>query len=231
MIFNNLEEYIKDKNDGNYIEKNELFVFIMAFVIIIVYLSSFNFSISNLISLIVAYYIIKVLYDSSKNHEVKKIKIKENKKKHIRPKSEIIEKYQDIVGFIFSINDLYVYNPPAFEEMVKSIESFFMVYEESIKIPELAHQNYKVADLKLNNAVNSLHSIILSSDADSDLDIKINTAYKTLYQLLNVYLDEIELVIKKDIKYNGYKNSTLVIDNKFKPYNYSEANKYIFDII
>lgn len=230
-MLNNIQEYISDNQEKYHLNNPHLFIYITIFIIILGYVSRFNINLAIILGFVLGYYIFNQLVYSTKNHEQKKIDMLNNKIKDIRPSPEIISKYNDIVNFLFSIQDLYVYNPPSYEEMVESIKSFFIVYEESIKIPELSHQNYSIAELKFNNAVNSLHSMIINSETDADLNNKINRSYRVLYKLLKKYLDEIELNIKKDIKYNGYNNRTVVLDTKLKPYNYSESSKFTFDMI
>ena len=230
-MLNNLKEYIDDKRYEYYIDNSNLFLFIIIIIIIFKVISNLNINLAIIFGCFISFYIFKLLSESNKNKLNKNEEMLKDKIKQIRPAPEIIEKYEDIINFLFSIQDLYVYNPPAYEEMVESIKSFFIVYEESIKIKELAHHNYSIAELKFNNAVNSLHSIYLNSETDMDLNNKINRAFRTLYKLLKKYLDEIELNIKKDLKYNGYDNKTIIIDTKYKPYNYSESSKYTFDMI
>ena len=230
-MFDNVQEYIFDNQNKYYINNSKLFILILIFFIILGFVSRFNINLAIILGFALGYYVFSYVSRATQNHELKKKDMLENKIKDIRPAPEIISKYEDIVNFLFSIQDLYVYNPPSYEEMVESIKSFFKVYEESKKIPELSHQNYTIAEGKFNNAVNSLHAIILNSETDLDLNNKIDRAYRVLYKLLKRYLDEIELNIQKDIKYNGYNNRTVVLDTKLKPYNYSESSKYTFDMI
>jgi len=231
MIYKNLEEYILDSHNKYSIDKNELFIYGFIFMIIISFVSRFNINLSIILGMALAYYITNHLYNSSKNHDDKRNNLTEKKANKVRPSVEEIKKYHDITNFLFTIQDFYVYNQPAYEEMVKSIKNFFLIYEESNKIPKLAHKNYSVAEIQYNNAVNSLHSIILNADSNRNGDDKISRAVKVLHDILNKYLGEIELIIKKDIKYNGYNTKTKVLGEKYKPYNYSEFSKYTFDVI
>jgi hypothetical protein len=232
MIFENFKEYIEDKELEYSIDKNELFVYSFVFIIIVSFTSKFNVTLSTILGLVFGYFMVTQLVKSSKNSDDKQKEFVKKKFNHIRPKEEIIEKYDDVINFLFSIQGLYVYNPPTYEEMVNSIKNFFYVYEESIKIPELAHQNYVIAEMKFYYAINLLHSIIINADGNRRLDNKINRAFRVLYKILKKYLDEIELIIKKDIKYNGYNVNTLVLDQSLiKPYNFSEFSKYTFDMI
>lgn len=232
MIFKDFEEYIKDNELEYSINKNNLFIYGFLFVIVFSFISKFNMTITTIFSIIFAYIIIIYLAKSNKKSKNKKKILLDKKKEHIRPREELIEKYDDIVNFLFTIQDLYIYNPPSYEEMVESIKSFLIIYDESIKIPKLAHQNYKIAEIKFFNAINSLHAIILNAKGNLSLDNKINRSFRVLYKILKKYLDEIELTINKDIKYNGYTINTVIIDpNRLKPYNFSDFYSNTFDFI
>lgn len=232
MIFDDLKEYIEDKESEYSIKKDKLFLYGVIFIFIFTFISRFNINLTTIFGVVIGYFIIMYLSKSSKNHGDKKKEILNKKKVSIRPREQIIEKYDDIVNLLYSIQDLYVYNPPVYEEMVESIKNFFIVYEESMKIPELANQNYSIAENKFYNAINSLHSIVLNTNGTKKIDNKINTAFRMLHGFLKKYLDEIELVIKKNIKYNGYNVNTLVLDpNRIKPYNFSNYKDYSFDVV
>lgn len=231
MIYKNLEEYILDGHNKYSIDKNELFIYGFIFMIIISFISKFNITLSVILGIIIAYYITNHLYQSSQNHDNKQKSLTEKKADNVRPNVEEIKKYTDVTNFLFTIQDFYVYNPPAYEEMVKSIKNFFLIYEESNKIPDTAHKNYSVAELQYNNAVNCLHSIILNANTNRNGDDKISRSVEVLHKILYKYLEEIELIIKKDIKYNGYNTKTKALGEKYKPYNYSEFSKYTFDVI
>ncbi len=227
----NIKEYINDNKKYYNLNNKKLFLFLVIFIFIIAYISKLNISITLIFSILIAYYFFNQLRLSEKNHNDKNIKILNKKINKIRPSPEIITKYEDLINFLFSIQDLYEYNPAAYEEMIDSIKSFLLIYEESKKINILAHQNYSVANIKKNNAVNSLHSIIINSVSNNNLDNKINRSYRILNNLLEKYIDEIELLIKKDIKYNGYNVKTNgILDYKMKPYNDFESNKYMFEL-
>jgi hypothetical protein len=168
---------------------------------------------------------------ASKNYEDTLKNNFENKVKHIRPSPEFLENYPDIINFLFSIQDLYANNPATYQEIVQSIKSFITVYEESMKIPKLSHENYSIAEIKLNNAVNCMNAMIITSIPKNNMNNKINKACSELYKILIKYLNEIETNIKKDIMFNGYYVGTKTFDYKMKPYNYEESNLYNFNMV
>ena len=239
MIFNKLNklnEYIQDKKIEYGIDTPELLLYGFISILVFSFISKYNITIATIVGIMIAYYILVILANSNKNNNDKKKTMLENKKKYIRPREEIIEKYDDIVEFLFSIQNLYIYNPPVYQELVETIKNFLTIYEETINIPKTAHKNYTNAEIKLYHAVNLLQSIIINTDINlinnENIDSSINASSRVLKNILKKYLDEIELIVKKDIKYNGYNINTLLLNsNKIKPYNFSNFSTHEFDIL
>ena len=185
-------------------------------------------NIGYIFGFIASCYIFKYLIITNKNHTIKKKKLINNKKKFIRPQSETINKYDDFVEFLFSIQDLYVYNPPAYEELVDSITDFLNIYEECINNNAMANLNYSVMEMRRNNAIGTLQSIIIK--APTNITNKISRATIVLDNMMVEYLKEIKLILKKILLINGYNTKTKIIDNSnIRPYNYVESKNYTFD--
>ncbi len=220
-------KYIKEKLDSYNLDNNKLFISFVIFLILYLYLNKFEIKI--LLILVIIVYLIKEYYNINKEIKENNEIIKENKLKYIRPNVSELSQYEDIIDFLYYNQDLYKENAASYNEMVNSIKTFFKIYDESIKIPELANYNYSLLDNEITNSVNLLHSIIINSLPVKAINDKITNAYKKLYTILNKYIDEIKLIIKKDIKLNGYNINTKIIDNLKKPYNYSERSQFIFD--
>ena len=235
---NKLNEYIEDKKIEYSIDAPELVIYGFIAVIVFSYISKYNITITTVVAIMFGYYILVILANSNKNNNDKKKTMLENKKKYIRPREEIIEKYDDLVEFLFSIKYLYIYNPPAYQELIETIKNFLTIYEESINTYNivLVYKNYTNAEIKFYHSINLLQSIIINTDSDlnnsQDANNKINKSTTVLYSILKKYLDEIDIIIKKDIKYNGYNIHTLLSNsNKIKPYNFLDFSTHNYDIL
>lgn len=220
-------KYIKEKLDSYNLDNNKLFISFVIFLILFLYLNKFEIKI--LIILVIIVYVIKEYYNINKEIKDNNEIIKTNKLKYIRPNVNELSQYEDIIDFLYYNQDLYKENAASYNEMVNSIKTFFKIYDESIKIPELSNYNYSLLENEMTNSVNLLHSIILNSLPVKPINDKITNAYKKLYTILNKYIDEIKLIINKDIKMNSYNIHTKIVDNLKKPYNYSENSQFIFD--
>lgn len=128
-----LEEYITDSKNAFAITNNELFISFIVFSIIIGFFSRINLSLATAVGIIIGYYVFNLLLNVSKNHQQKKIELKKNKIKYIRPAPENLENYDDIIDFLYSIQDFYPNNPPAYEEMVMNMQAFLKYMRKVIK--------------------------------------------------------------------------------------------------
>jgi hypothetical protein len=209
---------------------NIKYLFIIIPIILLFFFMKVNIKLNIMFSFIFATIII--LYINYKNQKEQKDinKIYNLKKEYLRPKSTLINEYDSFVDFLFSIQDLYAYNPPAYESMVGHIESFLELYEESKIAHELAGINYGLADTKKRDAINNLHSIIYKLPGNHILVDKLNRAIEKLDDLSGDLLEEIYDINKLYILKNGYNRSSIIINKGPKPDNYYQNEAYTFEL-
>jgi hypothetical protein len=142
------------------------------------------------------------------------------KKDSILPQVDRIGNYDDVVNFLFSIQDFYIYNAQAYEDMVQSIDEFFIFYEEVLNNNELAGEHYDVLNDKRRYSLNSLQSMIYNFPANVDYIKKLNKSINILDTLLQKYLNNVKLINDNNIYQNGYHMTTKLITNdNIVPYN------------
>jgi hypothetical protein len=211
-------------------DKYTLFKYIVIFIILI-WISSFISIGLNVILMLIIGVLIVFYMDYTKQDELKENKkIMDNKFDNIRPYSEIIGKYDDIINFLFSIQDMYIYNPPAYEEIVDNIDEFLKIYEESKMFNEKSGTNYVVADAKKTHAINSLHSLIYNLPSNKFYMDKLDRSINTLDKLLTNYLNDIYNMNKSYTKSYGYTNRSVIINKGPKEINYYGDEPFVFDI-
>ena len=174
--------------------------------------------------------VLLVLYLNSKKQydEKQKEELMDSKKKQIRPKPIRIQDYEDLVNFIYSIQDLYIYNPQSYEEMIDEIDNFLLIYEEAKNIPNLSGINYGLMDKYKLNAINSLHAIIYNLTNHKSMIDKLNRATDELDVILNKYSMEIYNQYQVYLVKYGYQNSTKLINKGPKEGNYYEDKEYTY---
>jgi hypothetical protein len=148
------------------------------------------------------------------------------KKNIIKPTLHKTSEKENIINFIYSIQELYIYNPQQYEIMIKHINIFFKLYKLSFINKKTVHVNYKHMETNKRSAMNALKSIIFNSPNNKHVRHKINNATTKLDKILTEYLDHISYLIDNDIYKNGYNIDTAIIDYDTKPFNdYSDIFK------
>jgi len=127
-------------------------------------------------------------------------------KSMIKPKlSHEIKKdqYNDITNFIYRIQTYYYYNPQTFEEIIKHLETFIILYKSVHLQPDIAGQYYDLMNDRKHMILNNLRSYFISLPVYKD-QFNCNDALDDLEIILDKYLDEIIEINNK----NNYKEIT-----------------------
>jgi hypothetical protein len=191
-------------------------------IILLFLLLKVDVRLNGLLALLIAGLVILYINHRNQKHIRYVDDIYKMKKASLQPKSEIIEKYDDIVDYLFSVQDLYGYNPQAFEAMVDNISAFLQLYEDAITAHELAGINYGLAEAKRSEAANNMHSIIYQLPDDPKLTAKLEESIATLKSLLSEKTYELYTINRDFLIMNGYNTSSVVISIGPKPRNQFE---------
>jgi hypothetical protein len=120
---------------------------------------------------------------------------------------------------MYNIEDIYMYNPLEYENLIKALNKFYEYYELSFIDETTANKNYEIMDTYKQNALNILSSIIMNTD-NQYIRYKINTSAETLNEIMTKHLDQISYLSDNDIYKNGYNINTKIIDyDDAKPFN------------
>lgn len=204
------------------IDKITLFWYIIIFIFVIYIFTFINVTISLIFGTFIALIIIIYMYSNYQIVNDQQTELFEKKKEIITPNiqnTEII-KYDDIVDFIFSIQDFYAYNQQAFEDLVETIDNFFILYNETYIDKSKCGINYEMMEIKMNNALNTLNSILIKLPKNDQYDNKLFKSVNILKYLLQKYLNEILNIYNIYIYENGYTSNTKVILFGPNAYNY-----------
>jgi len=213
------------------------YIFLYAVIIIIAIFIALHLPISwkgiigLIIGLIIAYVIARK-NDFIEQSREKQLNSEYNSLK-IKPKYK--QKYTEYIHFYYSIREIGDYNLDAFKEMIENLDDFMILYDD-IKISmKYCKENYDVALQKRNNALNHLHSIVISLEADENLIDKLNNSITYLHHLTNKYLNDIRNICSTQAQTQGYDASTRFIEkgpyayNKFEQLNNPRA-EFTYDI-
>jgi hypothetical protein len=151
---------------------------------------------------------------------------------NIFPPPEKFGKYPELVDFFFSIQDLYKYNPQAYEEVVFNVDSMMTIYEDVKKEVRHCKENHDVAEEKKRNAINALHSIVYSLEDNQVVTRKLNRSVRILQKLLTQFTDEILEDCKLMVDRNGFDTKKHYIELNKGPRAYNEyvQDDFTFDV-
>ena len=176
-------------------------------MIIIYYISRHNITLGIIFGSAVAliiYYFYNQNYSSRSKQNVDN---KQTVKKTVKPKLEFTEKNEEITNYIFSIQDLYHFNPRTFSDIVETLNDFFAIIEK-IEMVGMTGEDYETLVMKKRDALNELVFLNTSLPHDPKYTTKIKMAQDKLEDILNKHLDTVYKMYQEDIYNNGYKNTT-----------------------
>lgn len=206
--------------DINNTDNVTLFWYLVIFITVVYAFSRIDIKLSVVYG---TFMVLLILYYLNDNYTKTKNTINtilQTKNDSILPKTTHVSNYNDMVNFLFSIQDFYIYNATAYEDMVQAIDTFFIYYEEVINNNELAGIQYDILIDKKKLALNSLQSIIYKIPINAQYTKKLNDSVVMLNEILQNYIENIKLINENNIYKNGYRRSTKIITNDIVvPYN------------
>lgn len=214
-------------SDGNILyniingETNQvLFFYGVALIIVILIFTNINFSFSLFIGLI--FYSILITYNHTYNENTKlteKYKITEKSKS-----VDVSVENKDIVDFLFYLESYKQFSTEIYNNIVTLLKNFIQLYNNCIIDKKLINDYYSVlVNLKLI-ILYSLESFNLNGANLKEL----NTNKLEIEKILNEYLENLLLLNKKDIYYNGYDTGTKILttDNVLEANRFDYQNEY-----
>lgn len=219
-----LYEYI-DKWNGI-----ELFMYATILIVILWYFSRKKLDVNIIVGLIIAYFVICYLNTRYVRVENTYKEIQQAKIDSIKPKLKRTEGYDDIVNLLFSIQDLYRFNPQQYSEAIKSINVFYELYKEVQVDRKTSYINYGLMKQFKRDTLNALMSITYGLPSDKRVQDKLNNATIVLDEIMTKHLDQISYFADDYTYRYGYNVDTKIIDygpkasneydDMFKSYSY-----------
>lgn len=208
-----LHEYI-DTWNGHH---TFIYVTVLIFVLWIFYKR--DYKINVLIAILVAYFIISYLNHKSITTADTLEDIFKKKKKSIKPEATETFEQENVINFLFSIQDLYKYNPQQYEHMIDNINSFYKLYKITFIEHDRAHINYTLMEQMKRDALNAFQAIIFKLPNDIRVLRKVEKANVMLDEIMTKHLDQISFIVDNyDYKF-GKNVNTKIINYGVKPFN------------
>lgn len=180
-----------------------LFGYILIMLFFLFIFQNSNVGLNVFLALILGSIAVYYFYDRKNKVAEQEEEIYKKKLDTIRPNPKNFEDRRDIIDFLFTIQDLYPYNPPAYDELIENLTAFFTIRSDILNEVRGCGYYYQIADSKKQNALNALHSIIFTLPDDRKLTDKFDRAHKRLDTLLTEYMNEMYNACNDEILNKG----------------------------
>lgn len=191
----------------NYQEPQTIFCYGFLLVIFIFVSLKINFNYSILIGLIFYSILIYYLYTNNNVKNIDEFKKLNSKYELLNTGNNILKKYPNIIDLLFYMSELKSVSPSIYFEIQTLFENFIILYEACLQDINLINANYITLMTTKNKILYSInqYTFNLLTNVES---VKLYETRKTVENILNSYLKELNLIQQKDIYYNGYNTKT-----------------------
>lgn len=212
------------------IDRETIFWYIIIFCTVLFVFSKLTIELNIAFGSLVGFILLIYLYNEQITSQKEYDDTIDKKRKMIIPYPNESLKYDKMVNFLFSVQDFYVYNPQAYEDMIEQIDYFFRLYEEVNNNNVIAGEYYELLNNCKRNALNSLQSIVHNISPNKELDDKLDNALKILNTLLEKYMNNVKKINEKYVYENGIKPNTKLIHTGPIPINMYDKSEFTYDM-
>lgn len=193
-------------------EKVAIFWYTVIIIITVFIFSKIEIQPNIIIGIVVSFIIIYLLHTNVTIAENNKKSLSEYKLNSIYPKTKNISNYDKIINFLFSVQDLYSFNPQSYISMCEHIDYFFELYDQVLIDNSLADTNYQLMVDHKNIAIKLLQTFLFRIQFNKMYDKKLEKSIITLNTILNDYIENVYNIYKKYIYHNGYSSRLRLIE-------------------
>lgn len=215
----------------NNLSRDTLFYYVCLFIFIIYIFSNIKIGLNIVFGTMVAIILLGCLYTNKIKETKQHNEIEEREKKGIIPQP-MINDHEEIIDYLFSIQDFYAYNPMSYSSCVSEINNFFALYDETEDDNSLAGKNFEEMKIHKRNAMNSLNEISYKLEPNVEYDKKLQNAITNLEQILNYHLMHIYKIHQEYTYKHGTTTKTKFIEkNELLPYNTYDDKLYTKSLV
>jgi hypothetical protein len=195
----------------NFEEPQQIFFYFILLILFLFIFTNIDFSITLFIGIIFYSILIYYFYTNRNINNVDSAKkIKTKYETFSDTEDSVIKEYPDIIDFIFYLSTFKEYNIDTFNEIINLFDNFIFLYNSILIDKSLSSTLFKSITLIKYSIINKIESFNLNTD-NIILTEQIKKNRIKAEELLNKYLDNVLLIHKKNLYYNGYNNNTKII--------------------
>jgi hypothetical protein len=195
----------------NFEEPNVIFIYGVVLILFILIFSRLSINYGIIVGLL--FYCILIYYfytDRNLNNIYAAEKYNQKFNELHRPTNVLIE-YPEVVDYLFYIEDIRKYSYITYEEIATLFKEFCILYRASNTDYNLIDRLYqKMVDIKIT-IMYKINAFIFNTDGYQYTE-KMFRAKLEAEKILNNLLNQLILIQKKKIYYNGYNITTKLID-------------------
>ena len=212
----------------NYQDPQTIFSYGILLIIFIYISANINFNYSILIGLLFYSILIYYLYTNKKVNYIDNFDELNLKYNMLNTNNNILKKYPNIIDFLYYMTDLKSASPSIYLTIQNSFENFILLYESCLQDINLINANFSTLRIIKNKIVYTLNAFTFNLLSNVGTK-KIYDMRKTVESMLNKFMDELLIIQKKDIYYNGYNIKTHILDtDNIIPANFFDIhNQYV----
>jgi hypothetical protein len=208
----------------NYQEPQTLFFYGILLIIFIFISRKINFNYSILIGLIFYSIFIYYLYTDKKKNYIDNFEKINTKYELLNTNNNILKKYPNIIDFLFYMSELKITSPFLYFKIQTFFVNFILLYEACLEDINLINQNYSTLGVIKNKILYTINSFTYNLLSNTET-VKLYNMRKQIESMFNKFMEELLIIQKKDIYYNGYNIKTQIINtDNVLPANYFDSN-------
>ncbi len=207
-------------------DPKQVFLYGVIIVIIIFISTKIIYNTNILIGLIFCSLIIGYLYTYRKYNIISDEQKFKEKFNFICTSDNILNKYPKIVDLLFYLENFKYKDIQNYNEIIDSFQNFCKIYEYCLIDYNLINQNYpKLIDLK-DQILNQINNFIFIY-GNTKYEIILIKQQKSAEKIIDDLLNNLVIIFKKKIYYDGYNNGTKILDyTNVLPYNIFYQDNY-----
>lgn len=209
---------------GLILDNKTIFFYVIIFVVIVYVFSFLSIGLNLVFGVVIAIVVLYFLYKNYGERDYEEKQAIQAQQDLLLPDPGVAREYNDVVRYLFSIQDLYVHNADAYTELTNGLDNFFRIYENTLVNPQYAGRNHELMRDQKRKSMNALHSLVHTVPVTVHHTAKIEDAMKIMEEILQKYLDNAERIHKLFIYENGYNSDVKLIDKiKILPHNLQDG--------
>ena len=183
------------------IDNNGILTYITVIIICVFFSKIIDISLTFIFLFVISILLCYVIYKKRAVDNLTYEKQLEIKLNLITPRPQNIDKYPDLINFLYSIRDFYFINPNGFFGIINNIDNFIQLYNQIMNNEMLyCTQNLEVAIPFIRNAQNHLHAMIYNLDVSKRLTNKYHRSLSDFHLIAQQYITR--LIRKCNSKFN-----------------------------